>query len=112
MTDYSTSLSASHAVQSLTGYRTSIREWVDQLHKEAHIVHTGLGLGDNILFNPSRPKTFFVVGWNDAKKDYDASEEEHDNKSVSYLIQRVTLKKSPDFVSPTKKLKEIIPKHR
>lgn len=76
------------------------------MHKEARIVHTSLGLGDNILFNPSDPKSFYVVGWNDAKKDYDPNEEEHENTSVRSLIQRVTLKKSPVIVSPKKKLRE------
>ncbi|KAF9018398.1 hypothetical protein BDZ89DRAFT_1073911 [Hymenopellis radicata] len=81
----------------------NIREWVDRLHKEAKIAHTGLG--DSILFNPSNPGSFYVVGWTDATKKYKPWQKQVDNNAVDSLIKRVRLRKSPDIIPPKKKAK-------
>ncbi|KAF8871054.1 hypothetical protein CPB85DRAFT_1569407 [Mucidula mucida] len=43
-------------------FRSILENWMHRLHDEYSIVHCDLS-GENILFRPSEPQCFFVVGW-------------------------------------------------
>ncbi|KAF9040250.1 hypothetical protein BDZ89DRAFT_360826 [Hymenopellis radicata] len=84
--------------------RDNLLAWLDTLHKN-HFVHRNLSC-ENILFNPSKPDSFYVTGWGRSLSMSDGTEISNWDEYVAHDIESLRtlfIRQEPNSVPPKKR---------